>query len=147
MTNDWTTPEYLANIGAEELKAALDAHGIRSPHCGGDEDGVTLHLADLKDAELMMSLAFTGPDGPGTLYDRAVGACVTLSMLSAVESTTGLDAPEDAVAAAFATSWTWMMHPDMDGRRVGWHISVTIPTDDANQVTARLNELRNGGAL
>jgi hypothetical protein len=30
---------------------------------------------------------------------------------------------------------------------VSWHISVTIPTDDACQVAARLNELRNGGAL
>ena len=146
MAPDWTTPEYLANISAEELKAALDVHGVRSPFCGGDEDGVTLHLADLKDAELMMSLAFTGPDGPGTLYDHAVGSCVTLSALSAAESA-GAAVPEEAVADAFEQGWTWMMHPDMDGRRVSWHISVTIPTDDANQVTARLNELRNGRAL
>jgi hypothetical protein len=146
VTNDWTTPEYLANIGADELKGALEAHGVRAPHCGGDEDGVTVHLVDVKDAELMLSLAFEGPDGPGTLYDRAVSSCVTLTAMSAAESA-GADVSEQQVAAAFDQGWTWIMHPDMDGRRVSWHISVTIPTDDACQVAARLNELSNGGAL
>lgn len=146
MTSDWTTPEYMANLGADELKSALSAHGIHVPHCGGDEDGVTLHLADLKDAELMMSLAFEGPAGPGTLYDRAVGSCVTLTAMSNAESAGAL-VSEQAVADAFEHGWTWMMHPDMSGRRVSWHISLTIPTDDACQVAARLNELRNGGAL
>jgi hypothetical protein len=143
MTNDWTTPEYLADISADELKRALEAHGVQAPQCDGDEDGVTVHLADVRDAELMMSLVFEGTDVAGTLYDRAVCCCVTLTNMAQA----GAGLSEMQLAEALNRGWVWVMHPEMQGRRVGWHIVVTMLPDDACQVAARLNELRNGVAL
>lgn len=140
MGNDWTTPEYLANISAEELARALDLHGIQAYNVGADEDGVTVSLAGIRSAETLLTLTLEGTDQPGTLYDRATSSCVTLSAL-------GEDATEGQVADAFEAGWTWMIHPDMTGRRVGWHVHLTLPAADADQLTARLNELKRGYAV
>jgi hypothetical protein len=140
MTSDWTTPEYLANISAEELSRALDMHGIQTHNVGADEDGVTVALAGLRAAETLLTLVLDGPAGPGTLYDRATGSCVTLSNLDD-------DATDGGVARAFDAGWTWMIHPTMDGRVVGWHVHLTLPAADADQLTGRLNELKRGYAV
>ena len=137
---DWTPAEYLANISADELRKALNVHGIRVHNVGADADGVTVSLADMASAEALLTLVLDGPDRPGTVYDRATGSCVTLSQLSD-------DAPEEQVTAAFDAGWVWMIHPVMDGMHVGWHIHLTLPVNDADYVTARLNELKQGYAL
>ena len=141
---DWTTPEYLANIAADELGSALDAHGIGFTTCFGDEDGfVSLSFDSVRGAEAMLTLAVDGTGGPGSLYDRASASCVTLSHLAQQ----GADVPDEQVEAAIKAGWVWTMHPAMLGRMTAWHVSVDIPTADANQVTANLNTLRHGGAL
>lgn len=138
MSLDWTTPEYLANLAAEELGRALNARGINFSTCFGDEDGVSLGLKGIPQAEAMLTLAVPGGTVAGTLYDRATGCCV---MLATLAEQYGDDAPEELVEAAFAEGWVWIIHPDMKGHTPGWHVTVTLPTADANAVTARLNAL------
>lgn len=140
MTSDWTTPEYLANISAEELARALDMHGIQAHNVGADEDGVTVSFAGLRSAETLLTLTLEGTDQQGSLYDRATSSCVTLSNLPD-------DATDGDVADAFASGWAWIIHPHMTGRVMGWHVSVTLPAADADQLTARLNELKRGYAV
>jgi hypothetical protein len=140
---DWTTDEYLANLAAEELSAALDRHRIMFHNVAGDEDGtVSVAFVDLRDAEAMMTLAIEQA-GPGTVYDRATGSCVSLTALAA----TGGEVPDEQVAACITAGWNWMVHPHMRGRRMGWHVSVDIPTADANAMTAALNTQAHGGAV
>lgn len=150
MTEDWnlfqngpTSAHDVADVAADELAKALEAHGIR--HTGSDGDGddatVTVGLASIRDAETLLSLVFEGPAGPGTMYDRATSSCVTLTQL---DDDLDDDTMSKLVGDAFENGWTWMIHPTMSGRVVGWHTSVTIPFADVFLVTARLNELRNG---
>lgn len=127
---------YWAGVVAEELQRALGQHGIHVHDVEGDEDGVHASFADLRHAETMLALAVEGADGPGSLYDRVSTGCVTMADLP--------EADEAVIAHVLDTSWTWMVHPAMSGRFVGWHVSVTMPSADANTVTARLNELKRG---
>ena len=150
MTDDWTTNEYVAMITAEELSAALTATGIDVIDCFGDEDGVSVAFPNVASAEAFMTLTVRHSDTPGSLYDHATGSCVTLRHLA--EQYDG-EVPDAKLTAAFAAGWTWVMHPHMNGRVMGWHTTVTIPTLDANQVTATLNAalnpsgIRHGGQL
>lgn len=139
MSSDWTTPGYLANISAEELGIALRLHGVRALNVGTDEDGVSVAFVSLRDAETLLTLATDGTGGPGSLYDRVSSSCVTLSAMADSGEPT-----QDQVGAALDGGWVWMVHPDMSGRRVGWHVTATMPSDDANQLTATLNELKRG---
>lgn len=139
MSLDWTTPEYLANLAAEELGHALSMRGINFRTCFGDPDGlVSLSFNGMRDTETLLALAVPGPTGPGTLYDRATGGCVSLAALA---ESKGEDASEDEVESILDAGWAWLIHPDMRSHVVGWHITVVMPTADANTVTARLNAL------
>lgn len=139
MSLDWTTPEYLSNLAAEELGHALSVRGISWRTCFGDEDGtVSLAFGQLRDAETMLTLAVPGPTGPGTLYDRVTSGCVSLAALAEAK---GDDASEDEVGAILDAGWSWMVHPDMRSHVAGWHVTVGMSTADANTVTARLNAL------
>lgn len=137
MDNDWTTHEYLANISAEELARALDLNGIRAHNVGADEDGVTVHLAGIRDAEALMTLTQESTQQTGTMYDRATGSCLSLSALDD-------NAPHGDVANVIDAGWVWVIHPHMSGRVTGWHVSVTFPVSDADQMTARLNDQKRG---
>lgn len=151
-TEDWNTfldgqlpSDDLADLSADELFAALTAHGICVLGCDGDEGrDVIVSLDDLRGAEALMTLAFEEPAGPGTLYDRATGGCVALNALAGQYDG---ESPQDAVDAAVTAGWTWVVHPHLEGRVTHWHVSVTLPCGDANQLTARLNELKRGYAL
>ena len=152
MTEDWDlslngppSADEILNVTSEELVRALAHHGIRVTGCFGDEDGINLSLHDVRDAETMLSLVFESDQKPGSIYDRLTGGCVGLTDLA---DRYGIGVPpQSEVAAVFDASWTWVMHPHMEGRRVGWHITATMPLGDATYLIARLNELRNGGAL
>lgn len=138
------TEENLAHVAAEELSAALDAHGIRVRYVTAAGLDVDVAFGALRDAEVMMTLAFDGNGGPGSLYDRATSSCLSITELAAQY---GADVPDGRLEVAFKLGWDWQVHPDMHGRRMGWHISVTMSHSDANAVTAALNALRNlGGA-
>jgi lipoprotein-anchoring transpeptidase ErfK/SrfK len=89
MTNGWTTPEYLANISAEELARALDLNGIQAHNVGADEDGVTVSFASLRSAEALLTLE--GTNVTGTRYDRATSSCVKLSTSDADRLTARLN--------------------------------------------------------
>ncbi len=136
------TEEDMANVAAEELGHALAVRGIAWRTCFGDEDGtVNLAFGQLRDAETLLCLAVPGPTGPGTLYDRVTGGCVSLSEL-AHQAGIGEAAGSPAeVEAIMDVGWSWMVHPDMTSHVVGWHVTVSMPTADANTVTARLNAL------
>lgn len=145
MMSEWTTDEaHWAHVAGEELALALAASGIQVIDCYGDEDGVNVAFPHLGVAEAMMTLAMSGDNIQGSLYDRATGSCVTLRALA--EEHDG-DVPDELLSTAFTAGWAWVIHPHMTGRVMGWHVSVTIPAADANQVTATLNALRVGGAL
>lgn len=139
-TNDWTSPEYMGNIAAEELHGALNRVGVNVIDVVTDDDGdVHIYFSSIQDAEAMMTLAMY-PDGPGSMYDRSTDKCVSLNALP-------LDATEDQVKAVIVGGWTWHVHPHMTGRRMNWHVKVCLPTLDANQLAASLNALIVGGAL
>lgn len=134
--------EHWANVAAEELARALDLTGIGFMGTAGDEDGdVSVAFNSLADAEALMTLAVPQNIATGSLYDRATSSCLTMSSFAELS-----DRPTDEVIeAAIRAGWTWTIHPAMRGRRMDWHVSVDIPSADANQVTANLNALRLGG--
>lgn len=136
------TEEDLAHVAADELSAALDAHGIHVRGVVASGLDVDVSFTTIRDAETMLTLSMDGSGGPGSLYDRATSSCLTVTELA---STYGTDVPGGRLEAAFRMGWDWQVHPDMHGRRMGWHISVTLAHTDANTVTAALNALRNLG--
>ncbi|AMD42801.1 hypothetical protein SEA_XKCD426_60 [Streptomyces phage Xkcd426] len=139
---DWTTPEYLSNLAAEELRDAMAILGIGFMGAHGDEDGcVTVAFHQLADAEALMTLGVQGDERPGSLYDRATASCVTLSSYAA----SGTEPTDEEIRDAIHVGWTWTIHPAMHGRRMGWHVSVDIPHADAATLAANLNALRLGG--
>lgn len=143
---DFMTPEGMSQLAADELALALTGVGAKFNECYGFEDGdVSLSFPSIFHAEVMMVSAFKGPEGPGSLYDRAVGSCVTMNALRVLSAVADKEVPEDVITAAFEEGWTWMVHPDMkNAGHVGWHVSVTIPGADALAVAALLNATRNG---
>lgn len=138
--NNWTTPEYLANISSEELARALGLHDIDTKHVGADEDGVTVWFDSIFAATIMLMTAVEGTGELGSLHDRATAGCLSLSSM-------GPEASEQAVCDVIDGSWTWVVHPDIAGHVVKWHVSATMSVDDANQVTANLNTIHHGGAM
>ena len=139
---DWTTPEGLSNIVAQELVTALVNQGIHVVHCGGTVDGrVSVSFQELRDADAMLTLAVPGSDTPGSLYDRATGGCVALSSLAEAAELSSLDVNDAEALAAIQSGWEWSVHPHLTGRRAGWHVTVDIPLSDASAVTAALNAL------
>lgn len=148
MTNDWTTPEELASIAAEELSDAVFRAGIRITECYGDgESKVSLSLSELRDAETLMTLVTDGSGGPGSFYDRATGSCVSVAAMAAADTVSGREVDEDALWAVMAAGWDWSVHPHMTGLRMGWHVTVTLPVEDANAVSAALNARVRGVSL
>lgn len=141
---DWTNDEYLANIAADELRQALDRAGLSATDVTGTDDGrVFVRFRGLSDAEAFLALSMIQDPRHGTLYDRASSSCATLASLH------DLDDEERAnkmAEEAMEAGWTWLMHPHMRGRSVGWHVAADMPHADANAVTAALNSLRGGGA-
>ena len=135
---------HWAHVAGEELALALKAAGIQVLDCFGDADGVNIAFGGLKPAEALLTIVADGQNGPGSLYDRAASSCVTLTALAHEH---GDDVPDEALAEAFRNGWDWVVHPHMQGRVMGWHVSVTVPAADANTVTAKLNAFRLGGAL
>lgn len=136
--------EHWANVAAEELVRSFELAGIGCMGASGDEVGnVTVAFLTLADAEAMMTLAVPQSDRLGSLYDRATASCVTLSSLAEA----GTDPADPKVGEAIHAGWVWTIHPAMRGRRMGWHVSLDLPSADANQVTVNLNTLHLGVAL
>lgn len=135
---DWS------HVAGEELALALTSAGIRVLDCYGDEGGVHISFPHIHSAEALMTMAVPVSPEPGDLYDRSTGSCVTLRALA---EQYGDDVPESVLEGAFKAGWEWIVHPHMSGRVMGWHVSVSMPGADANQITATLNSLRHGGAL
>lgn len=132
--------ENLAQIAAEELGNAMTNHGIG--HLGinvVDADTLYMSFVELADAEAMMTLGVTSDEVLGGLYDRSTSSCLSMSYL------TDADASDEEFEDAEARGWTWHIHPAMRGRRMDWHVSLTLPALDANAVTANLNAVFIGG--
>lgn len=143
---DWSTPDYLANIAADELDAAMGRAGISFRHCGPDEDGIGVSFGDLRDAETLLTLAVRGTDEASGIYDRATSGCLSLSLLADAAAHGAPEPSDDVVNGIIDTGWVWMVHPHMNGRRMGWHVTVTMTPEDANAVTAELNRVTGGAA-
>lgn len=141
-TPDWTTPEDLAIMAADELSKAMDANGIGYSSCYGADDGdVGVSFVHISDAELLMSRSMFSDETPGSLYDRATASCVTLSALAVA----GQVIPEERIEEIIDAGWLWVVHPNMDRRRMGWHVHVEMTSADAFAVVASLNNYRAGG--
>lgn len=141
MTGNWTD-EDMAKVAAEELGTALRKQNIGSAEVTDDDDRVAIDFRNLAEAELLLTLLFRQPAGPGTLYDRATSSCVTASALA---DQYGADAPGPLLQDAFEAAWRWDIHPAMtDSRAVVWHASVSLSADDAMTAAAALN---SGAAL
>jgi hypothetical protein len=142
--SEWVDGGFLATVAAEELGLAMAQLGIGFADLYGGGDGmVTVNFQGPADAESLLTLALSEDETPGSLYDRATSSCVTLA--SFVLS--GETPSDDQLRAAIASGWKWNVHPAMSGRRMGWHVAVEMTAADANQLTANLNALRNGGVL
>lgn len=137
---NWTDLPSYAKIAAEELSTAFSRHDIGYMHVVGEDTLVHISFPSIRDAETMMTLGVEGSHLAGGLYDRSTSGCLGLSHLPA-------DASEEDVNAVIDASWTWVVHPHMTGRRMGWHVAVDMPVEDANAVTANLNTIANGGAV
>ncbi len=132
--------EYWAAVAAEELVNTLGRLGIRGAVLAIHDTGeINLSFPSMADAEAMLTLALVSNENPGSLYDRATSACVTL--------TGDPEISDDDADRVLADAWKWQIHPAMSGRRMGWHVAVLIPAADVNQLTAVLNTLPTAGAL
>lgn len=142
---DWTTDEYLSNIAADELRQALERAGVAATDVTGSDDGrVFVRFRGLPDAEAFLTLSLLQDPRHGSLYDRASSSCATLASLHDLDDE---ERANELAEEAMAAGWTWLMHPHMRGRSVGWHVAADMPHADANAVTATLNAMRTGGAL
>jgi hypothetical protein len=131
-----------ASIVAAELSRAMEAHGIGVHAVTGGSDGdVSVSFELLADAETLMTLAVESDQVLGGLYDRATESCLSLSAMSE-EGPTG-----EELEAVVRHGWQWDIHPAMRGRRMGWHVTVDMPSADAATLAANLNALGHGGAL
>jgi hypothetical protein len=140
---DWTSPEQLAVMAAEELSNAMDSVGVDFTGCFGDDDGdVSIAFGALADAEALLTLAVRSDDRSGSLYDRATASCVSLTNMSQ----SGSGVTEEQLEDAMNTGWVWVIHPAMQGKRMGWHARVSLPSADALTMVASLNAYRIGGA-
>lgn len=133
---DWSTPEYLAGIAADELSSVLEALGINTFGVYLDSEGdVNVPFQDIRDAETMVSLGVPAVHEPGSMYDRASASCITIALF-------GEEGVEENIRAAIDAGWKWTVHPYMVGCRADWHVSVGIPLDDVHQLVATLNAVR-----
>lgn len=142
---DWTNTEYLAVIAAEELSRAMGRVKVECMTFGS-EFGVNIKFPSLACAESLLALAVPEDPRPESFHDRAMSHCAALAALHDRDDITGPESDAEADRLMEA-GWTWMIHPVMRGRAVGWHASVVMTAEDANQLTVSLNTLANGGAL
>lgn len=142
---DWTTPEYMAKLTAEELGRALGASNITYIGCGfsvdADDREVSIAFNGIEEAERMVTLGVPYDPVPGSFYDRAVASCVTLTDLGSRNQ----EASDAELATAIDRGWMWVIHPDRSGETFRWHTSVDLPIADAQQLTANLNAARLAG--
>lgn len=148
MMSEPTEETYWAGVAADELGSAMAQFGIRFNGCDVAEDGdIRINFQSLRDAETLLTLAVDSDGTLGGFYDRATSSCLTLSEMAEVEASTGQSPDRADLDRAIDAGWVWDIHPSMYGRRVGWHVAVDVPPADANQLTANLNTLRNGGLV
>lgn len=144
---DWTTPEYLASVTAEELRNVTGKLGIRILGCGYEADGddcdISIAFESILDAEKLVSLGVPYDPTPGGFYDRAVASCVTLTDLGARDE----KATDKEIDDAIACGWVWVVHPDRSKGGCNWHASVDLSLTDATQLAANLNSARLIGGL
>lgn len=142
---DWTTPEYMAKLTAEELGRALGASNITYIGCGfsvdTDDREVSIAFNGIEEAERMVTLGVPYDPVPGSFYDRAVASCVTLTDLGSRDQ----EASDEELAGALGRGWLWVIHPDRSGGTFRWHTSVDLSLSDAQQLTANLNAVRLAG--
>ncbi len=144
--NDFIDPATVTVVACDSFRAACNEHGIRLADGFPDEDGVNVTFESIRDAETL--LALVAPEGgPGTLTDRASGGCVSMTAMGRMAAVSGHEPTDGELAAVITSAWAWVIHPAVQGRLVGWHVHVTIPSDDAMQCAAALNEIHRGYAL
>lgn len=119
----------------EELSLALGRWNIDHDECEVKPCGhVCIAFRDTDAASAMLA-AGVPEGGSGTLRDRACSGLISLTELMEEGAT-----PDDPRAgAAFMAGWAWNVYPSMDGSSVTWHVSVDLPLDDAQTLTASLN--------
>jgi len=133
----------VAGASAAELGEAMLYHGISFHECCViSPSRIQVIFNDIRDAETLMTLGVGESEGRRTLYDRSTASCVSLN---AIGRSGNVD--PDEIEAAVDAGWSWDIHPNMNGRRMDWHVGVSLSVADANQITANLNTLRHGGTL
>lgn len=142
MMNDWMTPADMVAVAATELSEAMQRHGVAAHAVNAEGDEVDVLFYGIQDAQAFLTLtieAATEP-APGSLYDRVTSGCGTFTLADALGQHMSIDQRRHVLSQ----SWKWTVHPDMVGRRVDWHVAVSIPVEDALYVTTRLNEIHRG---
>lgn len=140
---DWTSPEYMAMLTAEELLLAMEQLDIDVINCGfgHTEREITIAFQSIRDAERVITLGVPHDAQPGSFYDRAAASCLTLMSLGAQDE----EPTEAEVDEVIDRGWLWTIHPDLNGTRMAWHVSVDLSAADAQQLTANLNAARLAG--
>lgn len=129
-------------LAARELAQAAEPFGVMLHATVRDSRYVSVAFRTMRDAETL--LAFVVPqDGPGSMYDRATGGCV--SATSSFEKGVSLD--EEEVDRITRTAWLWDIHPDITRRNVDWHVGAAVPTTDVIAMVAALSAARMDGTI
>ena len=129
-------------LAARELAQAAEPFGVMLHATVRDSRYVSVAFRTMRDAETL--LAFVVPqDGPGSMYDRATGGCV--SATASFESGHSLN--EEDVDRLTRTAWLWDIHPDITRRNVDWHVGAAVPTSDVIAMVAALSAASLDGGL
>lgn len=129
-------------LAARELAQAAAPFGVMLHATVRDSRYVSVSFRTLRDAETLLSFAVP-QDGPGSMYDRATGGCV--SATASFEAGVSLD--EDDVDRLTRTAWLWDIHPDITRRNVDWHVGAAVPTTDVIAMVAALSAARLDGTI
>ncbi len=122
----------LSATAADELGAALRRAGVPYQVCVGEGEIVAVAFEAISGAEKLIGLIRFPSRSPGTLYDRATEGCVSLTTIP--------DVTPELARGILRASWTWNVHPvTASGGRLGWHVAVDMPYNDALTVAASLN--------
>lgn len=140
--SEWKPQSQEDRIVAEELYSVITTLGMVVTHCYLTDDDVRIAFNDIKDAETLVSLGVPAVSEPGSFYDRVTQGCVTIDYYAATQTE---EPTREEIEAVIEASWKWDIHPVMIGRRMDWHVSVTIPKADATVLTANLNAVRRVG--
>lgn len=127
-------------IAVDEMDTALHGAGVAVADVSRDQDEVCVMFRDFADVNRFLELVFGDDVGtPGSMQDRASEGCIT--------EAAGEDYKGVTLITCGTFPWNWDVHPSWIDGELSWHVSVTIPLEDALSAIATLNSKGHGDSL